>query len=112
MSNRLFNVVTAAVLLLLTGPLFLAIALAIRWESPGPVFDKRACTNGEGRLYEALTFRTSQYDAARVRWAREVTSVGRFLMYTRIVSLPQLINVLRGDMTLIEMRDYSSFFWG
>jgi polysaccharide biosynthesis protein PslA len=111
MSNRLLDIAAAGVLLLMTGPLFLAIVLAIRWESPGRVFDRHPCTNRQGRLYEALTFRTSEYDAARGRWARKVTHVGWFLLYTRTVSLPQLINVLRGDMTLFEMRDYSSFFW-
>ena len=67
--------------------------------------------NREGRPFEALTFRATEYDEARARWARKVTRVGKFVLYTRIMSLPLFINVLRGDISLIEMEDYSSSFW-
>ncbi len=110
-TNRLLNFFAAGLLLLLTCLLLLFVGLAVYWESSGPLFDRRSSINREGRPFEALTFRTTEYDEARARRARKVTRVGKFVLYTRIVSLPLLINVLRGDISLIEMEDYSSSFW-
>jgi lipopolysaccharide/colanic/teichoic acid biosynthesis glycosyltransferase len=109
MTNRLLNVVLAAVLLVITGPLLLVVAVALCFESPGPVFDRYPALNREGHRFEALTFRTTEHGATRARWSRNVTPVGQFLIQTRIVALPQLINVVLGDITLIEINDYSSF---
>ena len=109
MTNRLLNVVLAAALLVITGPLLLLVSLALCFESPGPVFDRHAALNREGRRFEALTFRTTEHAATRRRWSRNVTRVGLFLIYTRIVALPQLINVVLGEITLSEIEDYSSF---
>jgi lipopolysaccharide/colanic/teichoic acid biosynthesis glycosyltransferase len=109
--NRLLNSVVAGLLLILTGPLLLLICFAVSWESSGPVFDKHISTNRDGRQFEALEFRATEHDDTRRRWGRKVTRIGRFLLYTRIVSLPQLINVLRGDISMVEMRDSSSSFW-
>ena len=106
-SNRWLNAAGAFVLLVITAPLMFFIALAIRWESPGPVFDRHPSLNREGRRFDELNFRTN----AQGRWARNITRTGWFLLYTRIVSLPQLINVVRGDITLIEIYDNSSSFW-
>jgi lipopolysaccharide/colanic/teichoic acid biosynthesis glycosyltransferase len=108
--NRLLNFFVAGLLMMFTGPLLLFVGLVLYWESRGPVFDTHASINRDGHPFEALTFRTTEYDEARARWARKVTRVGKFVLYTRIVSLPQLINVLRGDISLIEMGDYSSSF--
>jgi lipopolysaccharide/colanic/teichoic acid biosynthesis glycosyltransferase len=107
LTTHVANVVVAFVILLITAPLLLFVALAIRWESPGPVLDRHPSLNRDGRRFEELNFRTS----AQGRWARNMTRVGWWLMYTRIVSLPQLINVIRGDITLVEMHDDSSSFW-
>lgn len=109
--DRLLNFVLAVCLLVFTGPLLLLIAVGIKWESPGPVFEGHPATNREGRLYEALTFRVAEYDPARGRWARKLTRVGWFLQYTQMEALPQLINVVRGDMNLIEVGRYSSSSW-
>jgi lipopolysaccharide/colanic/teichoic acid biosynthesis glycosyltransferase len=110
-SNRLLNFFAAGLLFTITCPLLLFASLVVYWESSGPVFDRRASINREGRPFEALTFRTTEYDQGRSRWARKVTRVGWFLLYTRLVSLPLLINVLRGEISLIEMEDFSSSFW-
>ena len=109
MTNRLLNVVLAAVLLVITGPLLLVITLALRFESPGPVFHRHAAFNREGRRFKALLFRTVEHDERSGRWSPNVTRLGHWLIFTRIVALPQLINVVLGDITLMEIEDHSSF---
>ena len=98
-SNRPLNLAGGLIALLITGPLFLIIAIAIRWESSGPVLDRRTSIDRQGRLFERLNFRTN----AQGKWARNITQVGWILRYTRMDALPQLINVVRGDITLAEM---------
>ena len=77
---------------------------------PRSCFEKRPRVNRAGRRFEALSFRVTEHDQART-WARKVTRVGSFLLYTRMVSLPQLINVLRGHISLAEIEDHSPSFW-
>src|SRR4051794_23320190 len=91
-------------------PVLLLVALAIRLESHGPVFERHSRVNRAGRRFEALNFRVAEQDQSRT-WARKVTRVGSFLLHTRIVSLPQILNVLRGEISLIEIEDHSPSFW-
>ena len=125
---RLLNVLVAAVLLLLVLPLMLAVALAVRLSSPGPVLysqlrvgvDRRGPRAGGGaarrrvdhggRLFRIYKFRTMRADASAAAqvWARpdddRVTRVGRVLRKYRLDELPQLWNVLRGDMNVVGPR--------
>jgi lipopolysaccharide/colanic/teichoic acid biosynthesis glycosyltransferase len=101
-ANRLLNGSLAFLILLIIGPLLMFVALAIRWESPGPALERRLSITRDGRRFRELNFRVTEYDGT---WPGIITRVGWFLLYTRIASLPQLINVLRGEMTLIEMCD-------
>ena len=102
--RRLADVLIAGVLLALTAPLFLLVALAIKWEGPGPILERQRCIAPGGRRFEMLKFRTMvpDPDDAMPIWARKTTQVGAFLRYSRIECLPQLINVLRGEMSLID----------
>ena len=102
--RRLADLVIAAVLLLITFPLMLAVAVAIKWEGPGPIFDRQTCIGQGSRRFQLLRFRTMALDPddTTPAWARKATRIGEFLRYTRIESLPQLINVLRGEMSLID----------
>jgi len=102
--RRLGDVAIACILLAITLPLMIIVALAIKWESPGPVLDRRSCIGCNGRRFQMLKFRTAVHDPehATPAWAQRTTGVGQFLRYTRIDVLPQLINVLRGEMTLID----------
>lgn len=109
--DRLLNIVLAVSLLVITAPLLLLAMLAIKWESPGPVLHRQASVDRGGRRFELLSFRTIEWDPGRERWGREVTRVGCYLEYTRIAALPQLFNVLRGDMNLVEVGRYSSSSW-
>ena len=80
------------------------VALAIKCESSGPVFYRQERIGRGGRRFMLLNFRTTLHhpEYANVRYhRRQATRVGRFLRYTRIDTLPQLMNVLRGEMTVI-----------
>jgi lipopolysaccharide/colanic/teichoic acid biosynthesis glycosyltransferase len=108
--RRIGDVVMACALLGLTLPLLIIVALAIKWESRGPVFDKRACIVLGGRRFQRLSFRVTEYEPEEPEWARRQTRIGQLLYYSRIESLPQLINVLRGEMSLIEDTARYPFF--
>jgi lipopolysaccharide/colanic/teichoic acid biosynthesis glycosyltransferase len=102
--RRLADFLIAGVLLIITGPLMLSVALAIKWEGPGPIFERQRCIARGGRRFEMLKFRTVVHDPDGTMpvWVRKTTLVGEFLQYTRIEYLPQLINVLRGEMSLLD----------
>jgi lipopolysaccharide/colanic/teichoic acid biosynthesis glycosyltransferase len=101
--RRLADLVIACTLLTAALPLMLFVALAIKCEGPGPIFDRHSCIGRAGR-FQMLRFRTSMYDPDRILrpWARKRTPVGQFLRSTRIQALPRLVNVLRGEMSLID----------
>ena len=102
--RRLADLLIAGALLLITSPLMLAVALAIKWEGPGPILERQRCIVRGGRRFEMLKFRTIEPDPEHTIpiWARKTTQVGQFLRYSRIDSLPQLINVLRGEMSIVD----------
>ncbi len=102
--RRLADFVIACVLLAITLPLMISVTLAIKLESAGPVLDRQTCSGRGGRRFQMLKFRTTVHDPrhATPAWARNTTQVGQFLRPTRIEALPQLINVLRGEMSIID----------
>src|SRR6476620_10199385 len=97
---RLGEFLIALVLLLISAPLLLCIALAIKWESPGPIFQSRERIGQDGRRFTMLSFRRNAYDPGQQRFRGERTRIGHFLQRTRMDTLPQLFNVLRGEMSL------------
>jgi exopolysaccharide biosynthesis polyprenyl glycosylphosphotransferase len=109
--RTLFDVVVAGFALLLTLPLLPLIALLVRWSGPGPILFRQTRVGEAGRPFEILKFRTMVEDAERPGepiWAasgdKRVTRVGRHLRRTRLDELPQLWNVLRGDMSMVGPR--------
>lgn len=128
-ARRLLNVVCALVLLVLAFPVMVVVAIAVRLTSPGPILytqprvgldrrgrpvsaeiaSRRAVDHG-GRLFRIYKFRTMRVEpvGAAQRWATEqdprVTPIGRFLRRYRLDELPQLWNVLKGDMNLVGPR--------
>jgi sugar transferase (PEP-CTERM system associated) len=108
--KRAFDVAAAALGLLLGLPILAAAALAIKLDSPGPAFYAQERAGALGRCFRIFKLRSMRTDAeARgAVWAVEddprVTRVGRFLRRTRIDELPQLWNVLAGDMSLVGPR--------
>jgi putative colanic acid biosysnthesis UDP-glucose lipid carrier transferase len=108
--------VAAAIILLLTAPLLLGVALAIRLSSPGPVFFRQKRYGLNGRPIEVLKFRTMHLQACddgagEVRQVKRgdprVTPLGRLLRQTSLDELPQFLNVLRGDMSIVGPRPHA-----
>jgi exopolysaccharide biosynthesis polyprenyl glycosylphosphotransferase len=108
--QRAMSLFTAALLCLLAAPLLLVAAVAIKLDSPGPVLYTQDRVGAHGRVFRMLKFRTMRVDAEAggVRWAQKddprVTRVGRLLRRFRVDELPQLINVLRGEMGVVGPR--------
>jgi exopolysaccharide biosynthesis polyprenyl glycosylphosphotransferase len=108
-AKRALDLVTASLLLVLVAPIMLASALAVKLTSPGPVFFRQVRIGVGGRPFEILKFRTMRVNEdSATQWSVQeddrVTRVGRFLRPTHLDELPQLINVLRGEMSLVGPR--------
>ncbi|MFP1633351.1 sugar transferase [Zhengella sp. ZM62] len=122
LAKRAFDLAGGSVLLALLAVVYGPVALAIKLESRGPVFYRQLRVGralpDRTELFELIKFRTMGQDAERngAAWASKgdprVTRVGRFLRRTRIDELPQAINVLRGEMSLIGPRPERPVFFG
>ena len=114
--KRLVDVMLSSFLLLLTLPVWLLTALAIRVESSGPVFFRQRRTGLFNKEFDIIKFRSMRQDAEKdgARWASKndsrITRVGSFIRKTRIDELPQLINVLKGQMSLVGPRPEREVF--
>jgi exopolysaccharide biosynthesis polyprenyl glycosylphosphotransferase len=109
--KRLLDIAVALGLLIVTAPLLGAAALAVKLTSPGPIFYRQQRVGERGRLYTVLKLRSMRTDAeadGEAVWAAQddprTTSVGKHLRRYRVDELPQLLNVLRGDMTMVGPR--------
>lgn len=104
--------IVAATALLLLWPIFLAIGLAVKVTSPGPVFFRQARHGLNGREFGMLKFRSMTHNNTDVRQATKndarVTKVGAFLRRTSLDELPQFINVLKGDMSVVGPRPHAT----
>jgi lipopolysaccharide/colanic/teichoic acid biosynthesis glycosyltransferase len=98
--RRSGELLLACILLALTLPLMVIVALAIKCESTGPVLERRARVGNGGRAFQILSFRTTVQRSGRLRSTRQTTQIDHFLQSTRIDALPQLLNVLRGEMSI------------
>ena len=109
--KRIYDVVFSSIGLVLTAPLFPCLAVLIKLDSPGPVFFKQLRV-GEGEVeFFVYKFRTMAKDAEKrtgAVWAQKddprVTRLGKFMRKTRLDEIPQLYNVLKGDMSFIGPR--------
>ena len=114
-AKRAFDVVGAAVLLVLTSPVLAAAAVAVKASSPGPILFRQGRVGERGRPFDILKFRTMLVnDGCDTDWSvasdPRVTRVGHILRRTSIDELPQLFNVVRGDMSLVGPRPERPFF--
>ena len=110
-ARRIVNLVFATLALILTLPLIPFVALAIRMDSPGPVFYRQKRVGRNGRVFNCYKFRTMRENAEAdcgPTWAGDadprITRVGRILRMSRIDEIPQLWCVIRGDMGLVGPR--------
>jgi len=115
--KRLFDVLASALLVLITLPITLVTALAIRIEDGGPVFYRQERVGQGGRVFTIFKFRSMRNDAerdGRPRWAGanddRTTRIGRIIRKLRIDELPQVFNVLKGDMSFVGPRPERPFF--
>jgi lipopolysaccharide/colanic/teichoic acid biosynthesis glycosyltransferase len=123
-SKRLLDVALTVITLLVLLPVLVACALAVRLSSPGPVLFQQMRTGRDGTRFMILKFRTMVANAEQLKGSvahlnvlpfpdfkipddPRITRVGRFLRKTSLDELPQLVNVLRGDMSLVGPRPTS-----
>lgn len=108
--RRLLDVIISAMGLVLLSPLFLIISVWIKLDSPGPAFYRAQRVGKDGKLFRLYKFRSMVADADRrgpgitATGDARITRAGRFLRRTKLDELPQLINVLKGDMSLVGPR--------
>jgi len=110
-AKRGLDVLAALLGLILLSPLFLVVAILIKLDSQGPVFFNQERVGKKGRIFRIHKFRTMVQDAERKTgpvWAKKddprLTVVGRVLRKAKIDELPQLFNVIKGDMSLVGPR--------
>ncbi len=114
--KTIIDYIAAVILLVILSPLFLAISIVIALDSKGPVIYTQERLGKDGRSYMMYKFRSMCEDAEKdgAQWADEddprVTKVGRFLRKKRLDELPQLINVLRHEMSFVGPRPERSIF--
>ncbi|WP_430734905.1 exopolysaccharide biosynthesis polyprenyl glycosylphosphotransferase [Halodesulfovibrio aestuarii] len=114
--KRAFDLALSTTLLFITLPISIITALLIRLESKGPILFKQTRTGLHNKEFEVIKFRSMSQDAEKdgAKWSEKndnrVTRVGKFIRKTRIDELPQLINVLKGEMSLIGPRPEREVF--
>jgi exopolysaccharide biosynthesis polyprenyl glycosylphosphotransferase len=119
--KRAFDVLSSSIAALLLSPVFIATAIAVKLDSPGPIFFRQTRVGKNGRHFKMLKFRSMHIDAeARLESLRSlnevsgpvfkmkndprVTRVGRFIRRTSLDELPQFLNVLSGEMSIVGPR--------
>ena len=106
--KRLFDIAASAIGLLLLAPVLLGIAIWIKRDSPGPVFFRQERIGRHGQPFRIYKFRSMRQDNAGLQITvgedARITRSGRFIRAYKLDELPQLINVLRGDMSLVGPR--------
>jgi sugar transferase (PEP-CTERM system associated) len=115
--KRFLDVLASLLGLLITLPVMIATAIAIKIDSRGPVFYKQERVGRDGKPFMLVKFRSMRADAERHTgpvWARandaRITQVGRFIRKVRIDEIPQMWNVLRGEMSFVGPRPERKFF--
>lgn len=110
-SRRVVSLFASIVLLFLLSPILLVAALLIKIDSPGPVFYRQERVGKGGKIFRIIKFRSMRQDAegeGGPRWATEndprITRLGRILRISRLDEVPQVINVLKGDLNLVGPR--------
>lgn len=116
-AKRILDIIVAIVLLVLSSPITILTAIAIKLDSRGPVLYKQERSGLNGRPFYILKFRSMRQDAEVATgpvWSQKndprITKVGAFIRKVRIDEIPQMINVLKGEMSLVGPRPERPFF--
>jgi lipopolysaccharide/colanic/teichoic acid biosynthesis glycosyltransferase len=110
--KRVVDVTLASMALLVMSPLMLLIAILVSISSPGPVIYRHRRVGQGGRAFDVLKYRTMHASAASAEWQitvagdPRITAIGRWLRSSKLDELPQLWNVLRGEMSLVGWRPH------
>lgn len=112
LGKRLFDFASASLLFVVISPIFVLTALAVKLSDGGPVFYRQARLTQHGKHFDVLKFRSMRVDAEKDGVARlssgehddRITPVGRFIRKCRLDELPQLINIIKGDMSVVGPR--------
>jgi exopolysaccharide biosynthesis polyprenyl glycosylphosphotransferase len=115
--KRLIDIVVSGLVLVAGAPAWLLLAGIIRWTSPGKAIYNQERVGQNGKNFVMHKFRSMREDAEKhtgPQWASEkdprITPVGRFIRKTRLDEIPQFVNVLKGDMSLVGPRPERQFF--
>lgn len=106
--KRILDVLISLILVILLSPLFLIISIAIKIDSPGPVFYRQTRTGLNGKDFTLLKFRSmaADNDVYDFKTGDKITKVGHFIRKTSLDELPQLINIIKGDMSFVGPRPW------
>jgi len=110
MIKRLFDIISSAIVFVLTLPIFLYVVYLIKKESPGPIFYKAQRIGKRGKPFVMFKFRTMVINADKIGGPStaaddpRLTKIGLFLKKYQLDELPQLINVMKGDMSVVGPR--------
>jgi lipopolysaccharide/colanic/teichoic acid biosynthesis glycosyltransferase len=109
LAKRLFDLASAGIVLLLLVPFFMVIAVLIKLDSTGPIFFRQVRVGRNGRLFRIYKFRTMQMDSESKRQITvghdsRITRLGHGLRHYKLDELPQLLNVILGDMSVVGPR--------
>lgn len=112
-TKQAFDYAVSAIAIALLAPLMLLTAVLIRLDTPGPALFRQQRVGKDGKLFTILKFRSMYLEAPKYSMVRRenamVTRMGRFLRRTSLDELPQLFNVIRGEMSLIGPRPEQPF---
>ncbi len=115
--KRLMDIVVSLIILILSLPISIITAILIKLESPGPVIFKQERVGLNGRIFNIYKFRSMINDAEKKTgpvWAGKndprITKVGKFIRKVRIDEIPQMVNVLKGEMSLVGPRPERPYF--
>jgi len=115
--KRIFDLCVSVLLLALFSPLFLVLSILIKWTSPGPVFFTQDRVGMNGKRFRIVKFRTMRQGPSlnpdshwTVHNDSHITPLGRWLRRSNIDELPQLLNVVKGEMSLVGPRPERPFF--
>ena len=115
--KRIFDIIISAIILIVTSPLLLLISAAIKLDTKGPIFYSQKRTGLDGKIFRVHKFRSMVQDAEKISgpvWSVKndprITRVGKILRILRFDEIPQMINVLKGEMSLVGPRPERPYF--
>ena len=114
--KRILDFLIALAFLIVFFPLFIIVAIAIKLDSPGPILFLQERSGKNGKTFKIYKFRSmhTDNDAMNFNYDDKITNVGKFIRRTSIDELPQIINILKGEMSFIGprpwMTEYSKYF--